>query len=77
VAALNVPAGRDQLVWGGWSGKFPASSGQYELTIAAQGCGVTRAQAVALRAHELAGTGGADRGERPGGPSRPLGWRQP
>ena len=49
VAALNVPAGRDQLVWGGWSGKFPASSGQYELTIAAQGCGVTRAQAVALR----------------------------
>jgi hypothetical protein len=49
VAALNVPAGRDQLVWGGWSGKFPASSGQYELTIAAQGCGVTRTQAVTVR----------------------------
>ncbi|MGP8204691.1 MAG: hypothetical protein ACLQVK_01320 [Acidimicrobiales bacterium] len=49
VAALNVPAGRDRIVWGGWSGKLPATSGHYELTVVAQGCGVTRTQAVAVR----------------------------
>lgn len=42
VAALNLPAGNDVLVWGGWSGTLPAEKGRYQLTVSAQGCKVTR-----------------------------------
>jgi hypothetical protein len=48
VAALTVPKGLSQLVWGGWLGTLPAPAGQYALTVQAKACGKTRKQTVTV-----------------------------
>jgi hypothetical protein len=48
VATLNVPAGHNALVWGGWIGTLPATKGHYQLTVTAHGCNVTRTRTVAM-----------------------------
>jgi hypothetical protein len=42
VVARNVSSGRNELVWGGWLGKLPATAGHYALTVQAKACDQTR-----------------------------------
>jgi hypothetical protein len=48
VAALTVPAGRNELIWGGWIGTAPARRGTFRLTVAAQACNLTRTETVTI-----------------------------
>lgn len=46
VAAGDVAAGANALVWGGWLGSLPAKAGQYKLTVHATACGTKKKRGV-------------------------------
>jgi hypothetical protein len=48
VAELEMPAGRNELIWGGWIGTAPARPGTFRLTVAAHTCSLSRTQTVTV-----------------------------